>query len=237
VRGKGVGNFHERARIPPAPDKNRGGASTAQAWLDWPHASGVALALLVCRSTGTRAPSDACRSGARDVIDASAKPRRTAATLGSASPFALGHASLRRSDGWTLTLDEEEARQVARHAGATHISPGSLRAGEQGKMPHAQGLRSRRGRDRPRARPRRRSGEAPAFQEVLERATAQVLERSGGSRDKRPGARGTESFAAFLASSGARRLYSRGPSRSPRRDREGPEARPALRRPFEVATT
>jgi tetratricopeptide (TPR) repeat protein len=100
--------------------------------------------------------------------------------------------------GLDVPLDEEEARSVARHAGATHIVQGGFER-ESGKLVLMLQVCAKGDGPSP-PEPERvvASGETTTFQKVLEGAAASVLEKAKVTASVPGTARETESFDAFL---------------------------------------
>jgi len=102
--------------------------------------------------------------------------------------------------GLDVPLDEDEARNVSRHVGATHLVQGGFEQGA-GKLVLMLQVCWKGDREEP-PLPERvvTSGDARTFQEILERATSLVLEKASGVAGAPipPAVRETESFDAFL---------------------------------------
>jgi tetratricopeptide (TPR) repeat protein len=157
-------------------------------------AQGVALALLVL-------PFDRDQGSVLDACLGAALARSLERKLAAAGLRVLpSRAGTRACDalGMDAPLDEEEAREVARHSGATHIVQGVFER-EQGKLVLMLQVCAR-GEGETAPEPGRVvvSGDASTFQGVLEQATAQILDRAGAPASAAK-ARETESFEAFVA--------------------------------------
>lgn len=101
--------------------------------------------------------------------------------------------------GLDVPLDEEEAKQVSRHAGATHLVQGAFER-ESGKLVLMLQV-CWRGEGETPPPPERvvASGESSTFQKVIDRAATLVLERARVDARVPEGAgRETESFEAFV---------------------------------------